>query len=76
MSKSINIEITEAMQNVIEGMPDEIAQIYLTPLLDMACLMVQLGDINIDIIGDKKLKLTAYTKSGVRNLTVDLISDS
>jgi len=72
--KSINIEVTDLIREVIDGMPENVAQVYLASFLDMACLMVQLGDITVEIIGDKKFKVTAHAKSGLRNLTVDLIS--
>ena len=53
MSKFINMNITENMHQVIDGMPDVLAKLFLESVLDMACIMVQTGDITIDIIGDK-----------------------
>lgn len=76
MARSIDIEITDNMNDIIQGMPDIVAEMFLASLLDMACILVQTGDITIDIVGDKKFKVTARAKSGVRNLTVDLVSNS
>ena len=75
-SKSINKEVTDLMREVIDGMQEHIAELYLASFLGMAWLIVQLGDIMIDIVGDKKFKVTAQAKSGVRNLMVNLVSSS
>ena len=74
MSKTdtLNLHYTDMMKKTVQGMPDEIAEMYFSSLLDMACLMVQFGDITTDIVGDNQFKITAHAKAGVRNLTVNL----
>ena len=64
------------MQYTIDDMPDNVAEMFLASLLDMACLMVQASDITVHIVDDKKFKVTAHAKSGIRTLTVDLVSAS
>ncbi len=72
---AVTIDITETMNDVIIGMPDQVVKTILTSMLEMACIMVQIGDINFDVVGDEnpRFKVTAYTRSGIRNLEVHLL---
>lgn len=73
MSKSININITENMQHVVDGMPESFASVFLTSLLDMACDMVLNGDITADVGDTLQLYLIAHIQDYSRTLQVNLV---
>ena len=73
---SVTIDITETMNDVIIGMPEQVAITFLVSILEMACIMTKTGDIDFDFVDQEnpQFKVTALTRSGELNLHVDLLS--
>ena len=74
--EKISLQVTDMMQKMINGFPSDTSPVffeaYCSALLNMALLMIQLGDLDVATDGKGSLHVTARTAQGVRNLTVNV----
>lgn len=72
----ISLPVTETMQDVMNAFPADTSPVffeaYCSALLNMAFLMIQLGDLDVETDGKGALLVKARTAQGERNLTVNV----
>lgn len=76
--RSVDIPMTESMSSVLASFADtndvpEFAVMLFSALLDIACVQLMVGDIQIEP-GESSFKLIANLPGGVRTVTINLVT--
>ena len=74
--KTISLQVTDIMQEMMNGFPSDVSpiffEVYFSAMLEMACMMLQFGDLDVDAGDNGALHVIAHTAQGVRNLTINV----